>query len=535
MQLKTLRGLQIKNKTEKILIKMAPIKILVCGSVDGHFSKFFKRIASINKKNGPFEMVLCVGNFFSANPQCVENWKQFLLSKTKVEIPVYILGPTLKQHEVFYSKEKLKDGEELFENILYLGKKGVFTTASGLTLAYLSGIEQSNNSLQADVSSLNDQLIRDDKFIGVDILITSSWPQGVNKYTKSSLSSGNESPSISFLASSLKPRYHFSSHIEKFFERQPYRNHKVLRGSLQHVSRFIALAPSFNDTNEKSIYAFSIEPLSCISRDELIKQPPDTTEFPYDDIKLSTIENQKKEQFFFREDNKRKGDQKSQEQHKVPKGPPTLTSDCWFCLGSKDVEKHLVVSVGESTYMAVAKGAINDDHLLILPISHHNSTVVLPGDVRLELEKYKEGLRKMFNAEQKSLISFERNFYTQHLQLQVIGIPLDLCSEVKDTFLDLGQSVGMDFIEIPKEKDLSEMVAVTTPYFLVELSTGERLLHKVKGRMPLQFGREALTSPSLLNLPDRVDWKQCKLSVEEESKCANNLRKRFQPYDFNFD
>lgn len=32
-------------------------------------------------------------------------------------------------------------------------------------------------------------------------------------------------------------------------------------------------------------------------------------------------------------------------------------------------------------YLAIAKGALNDDHVLICPVSHHNSTVVLP-DVR---------------------------------------------------------------------------------------------------------------------------------------------------------
>lgn len=31
-------------------------------------------------------------------------------------------------------------------------------------------------------------------------------------------------------------------------------------------------------------------------------------------------------------------------------------SKCWFCLASPSVEKHLVITVGESTYLAVAKG-----------------------------------------------------------------------------------------------------------------------------------------------------------------------------------
>ena len=44
-------------------------------------------------------------------------------------------------------------------------------------------------------------------------------------------------------------------------------------------------------------------------------------------------------------------------------------------------------------------------------------------------------------------------------------------------------SVGGDF------KFYFQLVAVTTPYFMAETAPGERLLHKVKGKMPLQFGR----------------------------------------------
>lgn len=34
---------------------------------------------------------------------------------------MYILGPTSKELEQFYAKDKLHDGEEMCENILYLG------------------------------------------------------------------------------------------------------------------------------------------------------------------------------------------------------------------------------------------------------------------------------------------------------------------------------------------------------------------------------------------------------------------------------
>ena len=37
----------------------------------------------------------------------------------------------------------------------------------------------------------------------------------------------------------------------------------------------------------------------------------------------------------------------------------------------------------------------------------------------MEMEKYKDCVRKMFAKEKKTIVMFERNFYTQHLQLQV--------------------------------------------------------------------------------------------------------------------
>ena len=46
--------------------------------------------------------------------------------------------------------------------------------------------------------------------------------------------------------------------------------------------------------------------------------------------------------------------------------------------------------------------------------------------------------------------------------------------------------------------------------------------------------REVLANPSLLNLPDRIDWKQCKQSRDEEIEWTNRFRKRFQEFDFNF-
>jgi hypothetical protein len=47
---------------------------------------------------------------------------------------------------------------------------------------------------------------------------------------------------ISQLALKLKPRYHFSATQNIFFERIPYRNHRVLLEKEKHATKFLALA-----------------------------------------------------------------------------------------------------------------------------------------------------------------------------------------------------------------------------------------------------------------------------------------------------
>jgi len=47
--------------------------------------------------------------------------------------------------------------------------------------------------------------------------------------------------------------------------------------------------------------------------------------------------------------------------------------------------------------------------------------------------------------------------------------------------------------------------------------------------------REVLASGPVLNMTDRVDWKACSVSKEQETKWANNMRENFEPFDFTVD
>lgn len=545
-------------------------KILVSGDVCGKFNTLFGRVKNILKKNKDFEMLLCVGSFFGSSEESKKEWEGYLAGNNSVPIPTFLLGPTEMQEVSYYSSVSLENGGELCENVTYLGRKGILKTKSGLQIAYLSGLEKSEAPEEGchftvdDVGSLESQC-QDESFKGLDILISSCWPRGVSNFANQPERFNPEksgSALVSRLAQQLRPRYHFAGHEGVHYERPPYRNHQVLRESAQHVTRFIALAQAGNPDKKKYMYAFNIVPLVSMDKTELVKQPSDVTECPYNKVSSGSNVNTAGEEtnlqsqasatgqnFFFDMSNTGKSQRPGQKRHRdhggeeggsnreprQRKGPPPLKGSCWFCLGSPEVEKHLVVSVGDDSYVALAKGGLVPDHVLICPIAHFESTVKLTEEVLMEIEKFKRALRKMYHKEGKSCVIFERNYYTQHLQLQVIPVPLTDVEELKDIFRDHGDSNSLAMREVPANTELSQIVPVGAPYFVVEFDNEDKLLHRVSSKMPLQFGREVAASPALLNMPDRVHWKACKVSEDEETKMAGAFRKKFQPYDFNLD
>lgn len=69
---------------------------------------------------------------------------------------------------------------------IFVGTRGLYNTSGNLKIAYLSGIsnkEKKKNSFEfdkSDINSLRDMCMRGQpNFRGIDILLTSQWPENV--------------------------------------------------------------------------------------------------------------------------------------------------------------------------------------------------------------------------------------------------------------------------------------------------------------------------------------------------------------------
>lgn len=371
-----------------------------------------------------------------------------------------------------------------------------------------------------------------DDYRGIDFLLTSQWPSSIVEKDNE-----NSSKLISFLALNVKPRYHFCSLEKKHFEKAPFRLPALNSRSIEPVSRFIALSEVNKPDKSKFLYAVNIQPLATMRLTELMQKSTDEIECPYiaidytNDIK----ELQETAQQFFWSQNEDDGGRKrrfnnNDQQRKRFKPAIEAGEKCWFCLQSADLEKHLIICVGEHFYLALAKGPVNNFHILLIPIEHAQSVAVLNEDQFQELEIFKRSLKKLYDSMDQVVVFFERNYMSSHMNMNALGIPREIEWQLPETLKDKADEFSLQFETIPKitsAKDLPERGA----YFTVEFPN-ETLITRTMNKFPINFGRDFVCDSNLLNAPDRIDWRDCKITKGIEIDIVNAFKEKYKEFDF---
>ncbi|XP_063698565.1 CWF19-like protein 1 homolog [Culicoides brevitarsis] len=520
-------------------------KVLICGDIRGSYKQFFTKIDSTNKKAGPFDLVLCAGSFFSDtnNDELVAYKNGF----KHVSCPTYILGPTTEASNAFFSTLDMND-DEICQNLSYLGKRGLYTTSSGLRIAYLSGTEAKSDETETpawqftkkDVIAVRDSCLASKssgEYRGVDVLITAQEPK---------LGENEGSVLISWLALQIKPRYHFCSMSETYNERPPYRTPRDQTTSIDLSTRLITLASVTNATKAKYLYAANIQPVEKMRVIDLLQKTTDETECPYLKLQFNVEtssginKNQEQNQFFYDMNDpqdfhgKRRHGGNNHGHQKRPRQQQFDQEKCWFCLSSPDVEKHLVITVGENFYMAMPKGPINENHVLLLSVNHIQSSALLSNESWEELLRFKDALRKFYASIGQVVCFFERNYRTSHLLIDCIPLPKTLEWQIKLTINDKSDEYNLQMETVPNLMDPTDLPD-HGPYFSIELPDDSVMLTRQMKNFPIQLTREIMCAETLLNDESKIDWRECKLSKDEELEYVKQFRLKFGHFDFNLD
>jgi hypothetical protein len=271
---------------------------------------------------------------------------------------------------------------------------------------------------------------------------------------------------------------------------------------------------------------------------ELMQKSTDEIECPYLSMDFSTDikesqDVQQQQQFFWSQDDGnqgKRGFKGDQPQRKKFKPSIDAGEKCWFCLQSPDLEKHLIICVGEHFYLALAKGPVNNFHTLIVPIEHVYSAALLNEDQFQELEIFKRSLKKLFDSKNEAVIFFERNYMSSHAIINAVGIPRDVEWQLSETLKEKAEEFSLQFETIPKLDSPKDLPA-SGAYFVVELPNETQITRSMV-RFPINFGRDFVCAETLLNAEDRIDWRNCKIPKGMEIDIVNAFKEKYKPFDF---
>lgn len=81
------------------------------------------------------------------------------------------------------------------------------------------------------------------------------------------------------VAQAARPRYHFATAAEIYYQREPYMN--TDRGVGSHATRFVSLGAVGNPAKAKWLHALALEPASRMSAADISAVPEHSTKSPY--------------------------------------------------------------------------------------------------------------------------------------------------------------------------------------------------------------------------------------------------------------
>ncbi|KAJ3015677.1 hypothetical protein HKX48_004433 [Thoreauomyces humboldtii] len=498
------------------------VKALAVGSLNGNFKLAFTKIAALNAKHGPFDMLLCAGDFFGPQGHLDADVEALLAGNITVPMPAYIIGGRNAPPERVLAV--VEASGQVCENLVYLGEGGVMTTIQGLRIAYLSGVEE-GEGVRCRHGSI-DATVDASGLAGVDILLTTEWSKGISegsvataKFPEGSDVAGV--PAVAYIAAGSQPRYHFAGAPGVFFEREPYRD----QNGAKHVTRFIGLGEFQSKSKQRWFYAMNITPASQLELAQLVAVPKNTTRSPFQaaasegNPRKRTAEQAGNGSFFFGEQGAKRQQGRSvppshyicnkcrEPGHWIQDCPQLLAErpqgrrpensllpqrdayQCWFCLSNPQLEKQLLVSVGSEAYLVLAKGGLVDwgGHMLVVPIAHHISTrqmETLQGEdaetartTLAEMNTIKEKLLDLYAARDDVGVCFEvfgggtaesLAESLQHVHLQVVPLSASLLPDIEPAFLREAKEEGLELTHDGRKPE-----AVTDTYFSVEIPTGD--------------------------------------------------------------
>ena len=205
--------------------------------------------------------------------------------------------------------------------------------------------------------------------------------------------------------------------------------------------------------------------------------------------------------------------------------------DCKWCIGSKRSQKHLMVSMGKSVYLALpGTTSMAQGHCLIVPMGHCMAGTEMDEDVWNEVQDYRKSLVKMYQSRGEDCVFFETAMGFKkhpHMVIECIPLPEDLGSMLPMYFQKAIQECETEWTNNKKlvklkEKNIARNIPRGLPYFHVDFGMDLGFAHVIEEEEDWnkRFGHEVIggmldTDPRTMRNPPWEQFDEQKRKVIE--------------------
>jgi diadenosine tetraphosphate (Ap4A) HIT family hydrolase len=544
-----------------LIIHLPTRSSAVIGDVNGQFPAVFKKLATLHAKNN-FAFVLIVGNLFASTIYATEeddtNVQSLLDGKITIPCTTYFALASHALPRPIIEKLEATDGE-VCEHLLFLGKRTNMKTSDGIRLIALGGqldaniiVGETNDKYLPYYGETDAQTLQ--AASAADILVTNQWPAGIRTRSKVDFqptTHPQEQECLAKLCTALTPRYHFSTSGDISYEREPFFHAPTAEtNGLYPITRFISLAAYGNPNKHKWIYAFSLDPTAS----HAVSVPAGTTASPVSGSDKKRPAPGQRDTELVYEDGQR-GSRFHNKRRKGGRGP-LQPSECFFCLSNANIQTHLISSIGNNSYLTVAKGPLPTletypklgfpGHVLVIPMDHKPTLASMEEAERnaayTEMQNYRSSMNKMLRSiagEDYGSVTWELSKSSlPHSHWQYMPVDADFIRKglVEAAFQALSENLHFPPI---KKQDVGDGFYETSDFFRVMIWDPKEpedkytsLVMRIDGTVKFhsQFGREVLAK--LMRLDNRVDWHHCGQTQAEEEADVASFNKAFKEFDF---
>ncbi|KAG1330883.1 CWF19-like protein 2 [Cocos nucifera] len=240
----------------------------------------------------------------------------------------------------------------------------------------------------------------------------------------------------------------------------------------------------------------------------------------------------------------RKKEKVHEEKRSIPGRLLTQQERCQFCFENPSRPKHLVVSIGNFTYLMLPQQQpVVQGHCCILPMQHEAATRTVDKNVWEELRNFKKCLLKMFARQDKDVVYLETVIglakQRRHCLIECIPVPNDVAKQAplyfKKAIEEAEDEWGQHEMKklIPTSGNLRQVIPQNFAYFHVEFGLDRGFVHVIDDDSNFSSGFGLNVIRGLLRLPEEDMYRRRKHGpVEKQKQAVASFALEWEPFDW---